>query len=126
MVEAELGGFVQDEAGAIVQDEAEVRALAEALGLALPAFTQQQHTEPFAAWADRVAFAESLRARGRLTSAALDECDRQLGLPSSRSAPPQLGWGRDVDVESGWSGREDEVLRAIEDAIAAGVEERAP
>ena len=132
MGEAELGAFVPDVAGAIVPDvagaivldEAEIRALAEALGLALPAFTRPQHPGLFDAWADRVVLAESLRTLGRLIPAALDECDRQLGLAPSRTAPPQLGWDHVVNVGAG--SHSGEVLRAIEDGIAAKLGERAP
>ena len=62
-------------------------AKAHALGVALPTFPPAEYPALFNAWADRVAQADMLRARGQLTDADLDECDRQLGIPASRVKP---------------------------------------
>ena len=67
--------------------EAVTRAKAAALGVVLPSFGAFQYPALFNAWADRVAQADILRARGHLTEADLDECDRQLGIPASRVKP---------------------------------------
>ncbi len=68
--------------------EAAIRAMAADLGLALPPFTAAEQPALFKAWADRVMQAGVPQERGRLTSADLDECDRQLGIVASRARAP--------------------------------------
>jgi hypothetical protein len=56
-----------------------------------PPFTRADRPDLLAQWADRVALAESKRARGTLTKDDLDEIERARGMGPAADAAATIG-----------------------------------
>ena len=96
--------------------EAETRAKAKRLGIALPEWRMCEYPSLFSSWADRVAQADLLRVRGKLTDADLDECDRQIGVAASRVRKPDAVAYRAPGFAKAFA---EDPLRAIAKAVGA-------